>query len=1361
MSLSLGLTAAMGMFRKTPNMSQAIADRLNTSVVPSTPRKIVFGTTSGGQDVRFFEGDVDLPNTKKDGYAQVIALASHRISAFKAFYAENDLIWSNGSWIAKRDGFANANPLRFVLEGASGNGLAVGSGRYWNSSATFTGCAYYSLFWRLDAEGPFPSGPPARLTAIIDGCPLYDPRRDSTRGGSGPHRLANQATWTFTEGGVQIGRNPALALLTYLIGYRINGRLVWGMGIPADRIAFDNFRNYANICEEQVATQAGSTVQRYTCDAIYSTADTHETVISSITAAMGSCKLSDRGGQYGLIGGYDDTAGPKIAFDENDLVAAGGGASPYVWNPAPPARDRFNIVRGRFADPANLYQLTDWGDPIEIEALPDNVPRVLTLDLGAVSRAETCQRIAKQFLLREAKTPGNFTALFGPKGFAVQVGSVITLSLPSEGWNNKLFRVIEQAETHDLLFQMTLREEDPAIYAWDREEKPLPAIVRPQGFDPSTTITPANLSLATRSYEGANRYNVSEVDVTWTPEISGRVAGIQIQSRPVGETGWTEQAALYNPKAGLFTFSSNAPGIQIEVQARYRMSNAIYSPWNRVSVYTAAVETIDGFARDAADDASKTSTWTGMVDDDGNLPWDRADRTLDVLENRSFALLSRSDRIGTETRKRFDPLFWTCNFPNTMIASVRKTAPDAVQLDAVFHERGHLAGLIWDSTDTLDHPTTGYDTNKDYRNCKLVCRMQLVGDVQNLTGDNGPILTIEGRAASGSAHTWYVRLGNCVTSGTSTDAVLTIDFNNLPGGFYGTDDVYTGDIDRMFISMVPSNFNEGSTARLFAPIEAGMILSNIVVTGANSNLVCGLGPGGVHEMRMANGYDDTYNVTPARIVRNCQLLGYKSEFNHYVGMSHYFNWAWDSTEGRYIAQDSALPLNTPCRLWHKDLAEQLKAAKMDLILSLSYELMNSFIPTEWRQLDSSGRPALTGWEPPSSLFSPCNNTGMNYLHKVARQFADIAAAAGLPVHFQVGEPWYWVDFRTYTPCFYDFATTAKYTTETSLTAPTITTMTAVMNSAQIAYLDWLGEQLARSILSLLSAVRVSHPTMRSYALLYLPQLLNRLTPETHRVNMPPELAYPALDVLQVEDYDFVIENRTDLSATGRARVEETLGYPRSAQHYFAGFALYKDTGSIWRYSTNAATAAHEWGVSAVFVWAYTQVMRDGYVPRIKTAPPLTMRDMKNVNLTVEAAGNDVLAYELEGEVWKPGKPWLEDISTLDTAKQHVLSVPLTQTPTLTAPWINYGGDFLGARYYKTVEGIVILEGLIQAPSGSSTTGVTLFTLLPGYRPSGTMVFTTWNGGGAGRIDVDAAGNVIMQTGNAAFTSLAGIAFVAT
>ncbi|TKV43182.1 hypothetical protein A0U87_01985 [Sphingobium sp. MP9-4] len=586
LAISAAMAIATTLFVKPPSLSQSMAERLNSSINPTAPRKIIFGRTAAGNDIRFFE-EHDLPSTKKDGYSQIVALASHRIHALRSWYVEEQLTWA-GSITGKYR--AGVRSFCAVLEGTSTNGSAIGSGQYWTSTATFTGCAYAAITFKLDGD-VWESGLPSKTTFVVDGCPLYDPRRDSSNGGTGAHRIANQATWSFYDGSVEIGRNPALALATYLTGYRINGKLVWGMGVPSDRIDWDNFRDYANLCEERVALQDGTTVQRYTADGSFSTADSHETIILALTAAMGSCKLTDVGGRYTIIGGFDDTLGPTVDFTADHLVAAPGSPAPYSWIPVPPARETYNIARGRFSDPNNQYQLSDWG-AIETDALNDGVPRTMTIDLGLVSRAETCQRIAKQFLLREAKTPGVFSATFGPLAFAATVGSLVTLSLPQEGWNRKLFRVLEQTENHDLLFQMVLREESSEIYAWDREEKPLPASIRPPGYDPSATISPEGMAVTSQTLKGADGYPVSEITVTWTAENSGRVRGVQIESKPSTTSSWTEQAARHAASAGTFTFTSNVPAAVINVRLRYRMDSGVYSAWvvNDVDASSAFIE---------------------------------------------------------------------------------------------------------------------------------------------------------------------------------------------------------------------------------------------------------------------------------------------------------------------------------------------------------------------------------------------------------------------------------------------------------------------------------------------------------------------------------------------------------------------------------------------------------------------------------------------------------------------------------------------------------------------------------------------------------------------------------------------------
>lgn len=80
---------------------------------------------------------------------------------------------------------------------------------------------------------------------------------------------------------------------------------------------------------------------------------------------------------------------------------------------------------------------------------------------------------------------------------------------------------------------------------------------------------------------------VSEIIFEWTPETSGRVASIQIQSRIVGFPEWTEQAATFDPSIGAFKFTSNAPATDTEVRARYRNTDGVYGAWFTGHIVTA------------------------------------------------------------------------------------------------------------------------------------------------------------------------------------------------------------------------------------------------------------------------------------------------------------------------------------------------------------------------------------------------------------------------------------------------------------------------------------------------------------------------------------------------------------------------------------------------------------------------------------------------------------------------------------------------------------------------------------------------------------------------------------------------------
>jgi hypothetical protein len=454
---------------------------------------------------------------------------------------------------------------------------------------------------------------------------------------------------------------------------------------------------------------------------------------------------------------------------------------------------------------------------------------------------------------------------------------------------------------------------------------------------------------------------------------------------------------------------------------------------------------------------------------------------------------------------RFDPRFWTLNFPRPMMASVVTMGPESLRVDAVFYKGDDLAGLIWESEDIWDHPLLAYETNRDYRRLTVSFRWRSHG-IMLLDAINGPTLTIEGRDASGQPKSWYVRLWN-YASGTPTDAQITLPFSALEGGFLLPDEadpVFAGDIDRLFISLVPTGF-DGTATSFASGVEGWVELSEIRCDGAGVMLDTGDVMLPEHALKMATGYDDAYNQTPARLLRQIRALGYRDTINHYVGMSHYYRLE-PISGGHYVSLGGGV-LNAPCRAWHLDFGERAKAAGYDLIFSLSYELFDANCWNDWKQRAANGDPALTGWVPPSTLLSPCHAGAMAYLQAVGRAFAYIQKLAGLPVKFQVGEPWWWImpDHRI---CLYDAAATAAFGV---LSVP-IADIRGSKTTAQNAMLDKAGEFLAVSTAALVAAVEDEAGTspFTSHLLVYLPTVLDPAAPEAKRANVPLDWGHQPL-----------------------------------------------------------------------------------------------------------------------------------------------------------------------------------------------------------------------------------------------------------
>lgn len=102
-----------------------------------------------------------------------------------------------------------------------------------------------------------------------------------------------------------------------------------------------------------------------------------------------------------------------------------------------------------------------------------------------------------------------------------------------------------------------------------------------------------------------------------------------------------------------------------------------------------------------------------------------------------------------------------------------------------------------------------------------------------------------------------------------------------------------------------------------------------------------------------------------------------------------------------------------------------------------------------------------------------------------------------------------------------------------------------------------------------------------------------------------------------------------------------------------------------------------------------------------------------------------------------------------------ITIPLWTPLILQNGWNTYGGAFSTAAYTKTSAGMVILKGMIKGGSG------VIANLPAGYRPATfeSLIFENSSNQTFGRLDVNAAGDIVVSVGSNVWFSLDGISFM--
>ena len=483
------------------------ASPLDLQVDSQAPRRVIYGETGVGPVLRFRHS----AGTNNKYLYLIFVWASHECQAITALKVNGEVVTFDIDGNATTGPYAAKMTCSHHLGRYDQNADAIFVSQipaFWTNDHRLRGVCYSAIRLEWDDKA-YPTGLP-QFTAVVKGRKVYDWR-------DGAQSPTDFETWQWSD-------NPALCTADFIRGVPMPdaaGVLFRPFGIEAPDSALPTARVIAcaNACDELVALAAGGTEKRYTCNGSFDSDASPPTVLDALVGSMAG-KVVPVGSTINLYAGV--YTAPDFTVTEDMLRGEPSCSAPL------PRRERINVCKGTFSNPAANYQRDDFPPIVSNTFIAaDGAELTKDLDLAFTNSGTMAQRIAKIALLRSRQGiltnwPCNLRAL------SAATGENVLLTSSIYGWTDKPFEVvggtlsIQKGDDGGLGFapDFTFQETDASIYDWTTSEEqtidPAPNSNLP---DPRVVAAPTSLVLlsdGTTAFIGADGTIVPRVKVSWT-----------------------------------------------------------------------------------------------------------------------------------------------------------------------------------------------------------------------------------------------------------------------------------------------------------------------------------------------------------------------------------------------------------------------------------------------------------------------------------------------------------------------------------------------------------------------------------------------------------------------------------------------------------------------------------------------------------------------------------------------------------------------------------------------------------------------------------------------------------------------------
>jgi hypothetical protein len=540
----------------------------------------------------------------------------------------------------------------------------------WDSNYKLSGLVYvaFKFTWNQDVFGGLPD-----VKVTVKGKKIYDPRLDSTKGGSGLQRESTSSTWTYSD-------NSSLVLLDYLR----NSRYGKGLQTSAFETNYDSFKTSADLADTAVTpytaatttlngtinssvtsitltsasafptsgtiqidiekiTYTGkstNTLTGCTRGALSTTATSHTTG-ATITEIVSSINLFDTNavldtsqkvidnvkdllmnmramftytqGKYKLI---IENSGSSVLTLTKDNIIDG------IKILGEKKNTKYNRVVGTFPNPNKNWQndIVSF-PPYDDSSLPseDQFQTMLTADNSVLLEGRfefkhiTSPYQAEELceiILKRSRNALGVEVVCTSEALNLAIGDIVNLTYSTGGFSAKPFRVAGLAINSDSTVQLQLTEHQDNFYTWSSKANS-PTIADTILPNPNRVSAPVSVTLSDQLILYSDGVVITAMDITIGASTDSFVDYYQVEYKLSTETDYL----IHAQGKGLFQRVLNVKDGEI-YNVRVKAFNALGAS----STYTSATRTIIGGTALPSDVEDFTCNIVGQ---DAHLNWNQ------------------------------------------------------------------------------------------------------------------------------------------------------------------------------------------------------------------------------------------------------------------------------------------------------------------------------------------------------------------------------------------------------------------------------------------------------------------------------------------------------------------------------------------------------------------------------------------------------------------------------------------------------------------------------------------------------------------------------------------------------------------